>query len=534
MIGTGIGITERRPPGGAPAPTFNTIVIAGDSNTSTMPSVDDGSWAWQWLATRPETIENRAQGSRSVGTTANLNDNGNTLFGNVAENLAYGPDLITYMIGSNDWSVDGGTTDAQYRTNLTGLFDAYKSAAPALKIAWSPPPPYNPTGTPHAAKAWFDAQRASLMADARNPAVWGQWADYYTPLGEHPDFADPATAAPLFGDSVHYSAAGDDLVEAVAVAAFGTILDPTRQNSNTLYDAAWLTDETDLAVGGTITRRMIVSGLKWTGHSGGVSVTGAGSPSVKVGGVAGPAAYAYNGDVVDLTLTLSGSYETATSVDLTIGGETRTLSFTTAANVAPVSYVHGDVVGNGASSTTTNLSGLTFLDGLAVVILRAAESGASTPLLNGGAMTLRQREVEAFTGAIELWEAPVAAGSGHALAITYASSIVDRVVSYGTITDGLFVSSASNSPASEADPHLTPSVAVPANGLAIAGFLEYGAPADAATTVGSGTTLIDAARAEQFGEIHGLVVAGRATTGAASFSYKFGSFPRLIAVYGAA
>ncbi|HEU4820331.1 MAG TPA: hypothetical protein VFS87_04160, partial [Qipengyuania sp.] len=320
----------------------------------------------------------------------------------------------------------------------------------------------------------------------------------------------------------------------VAVAAFGTILDPTRQNANTLYDAAWLTDETDLAVGGTITRRMIVSGLKWTGHSGGVSVTGAGSPSVKVGGVAGPSAYAYNGDVIDLTLTLSGSYETATSIDLTIGGETRTLSFTTAANVAPVAYVHGDVVGNGASSTTTNLSGLTFLDGLAVVILRAAESGASTPLLNGGAMTLRQREVEAFTGAIELWEAPVAAGSGHALAITYASSIVDRVVSYGTITDGLFVNSASNSPASESDPHLTPSVAVPANGLAIAGFLEYGVPADAATTVGSGTTLIDAARAEQFGEMHGVVVAGRATTGAASFTYKFGSFPRLIAVYGAA
>jgi len=518
----------------APAPTFDPILIDGDSNTSTTPSVDDGSWAWQWLATRPETIENRAESSRAVGTTANLNDNGNTLFGNVAENLAYGPDLVFYMIGSNDWSVDGGTTDAQYRTRLADLFDAYKAAAPGVKIAWSPPPPYNPTGTPHAAKAWFDAQRASLMADARDPAVWGQWADYYIPLGEHPDFADAATAAPLFGDSVHFSAAGDDLIEAVAEASLGTILDPTRQNSNTLDDAAWLTDETDLAVGGTITRRMIVSGLKWTGHSGGVSVTGAGSPSVKVGGVAGPAAWAYNGDVIDLTLTLSGSYETATEVDLTIGGETRTLSFTTAANVTPASYSHGDVVSLAGGDTTASFTGLTFVDGLAFVLLQAPVGGQSPSVaLDTNAMTLRRREVGS-SGALELYTLPVAAGSSHVVAATYAAYNPGRVLAYGTIVNGAFVSATGNATADEANPHLTPSVTVPANGIALAGFQEYGTAPITPATANTGTTLIDEGKVEVFGEALGIALGSRAATGSASFNFVFGTFARLIAVFEAA
>lgn len=177
MLGLCLSLPEaaRRIPGAAaPLPAaIHTIVIEGDSITSGMPGTPNGFYSYQYGDYRADkTIEVRAQGSRAVGAPAELNDDGNTLIGNVTEDVAYGPQLITAMIGTNDFTLG---TDATYRGNLIGYFAALKAASPGVKFAWAGPIAPNPTGTPHPQKANIDAQRATLFASgstgARNPAV---------------------------------------------------------------------------------------------------------------------------------------------------------------------------------------------------------------------------------------------------------------------------------------------------------------------------------------------------------------------------
>jgi lysophospholipase L1-like esterase len=541
LRGGDAGVSPPPPP---PPPTFDTIVIEGDSITRNVSHPEEAGsdtpdfFSTLWKATAAgKTVHIRAVNSRSVGTSANLDDNGNTLFGNVAEDLAYAPDLIAFMIGTNDF-VAG--TDAAYRTNLAALHAAYKAGDPSVMIAWSPPIAMNPTGTPHPAKANFDAQRASLMASARNPATWSAWADVYLPMGEYPDFADPALAAPLFGDSVHPSAAGHLLLQDSYAAAMNSLLDTARASSTAPYNAVWPASETNLATGTEIVRRFIVAGLGRTGTALGIAVSGAGA-TIRVNGGAYGTSFGtgsgnghrlYNGDVVDLKLTTSASPDTPVSLDLTIGSETRTITYRTAAFVTPATYAHGDVIAAAGGASTASFAGLTFADGLAVIHLQANESAQSTSVtLNGNAMTLRHRQ--AGGGAIEVWEAPVAAGSGHAIAVTYGGYTAFRVLAYGTVRDGAFVSAAGSTPANQEQPHLTPSVTVPANGFALAAFREYGGPGMVPATTNAGTSFIDEGNVETFGEKAGLALGRRDTTGAASFNFAFGTYSRTILVYDA-
>ena len=67
-------------PGVAPF-AIGTMVIEGDSITSGSPSAYSADfYSYRYQDARPDlTIAVRAQGSRSVGQAANLDDNGNTL-----------------------------------------------------------------------------------------------------------------------------------------------------------------------------------------------------------------------------------------------------------------------------------------------------------------------------------------------------------------------------------------------------------------------------------------------------------------------
>lgn len=533
--------------GGVPTPAvpeFDTIVIEGDSITSNTPSTyDAGFYSYQYDDFRSDkAIEVRAQGSRVVGSSGNLNDNGNSLFGKVSEDAAYSPDLITYMIGANDFTTG---TDAAYRTNLIALRAAYASARPSMKIAWSGPIAYNPTGTPHPLKANFDTQRASLLPAARDPAVWGQWADYYLPMGEHPDFADPATAGPLFGDAVHPSAAGQTLLFNVYKAAMDTLLDPTRVNSSTLYDAAWLTSESSLTAGQTITRRMIVSGLKWTGHSGGINVTGDGSPSVKVGGVAGPAAYAYNGDIVDLTVTVSSTPLEERSVNLTIGGETRTITFTAAAAVTPVAVTSiylDDVIGSGATHDHT----VNFTTAGRYLLLATADTDRAATTLTYDpaganlAATKQTHSIGAFANSISAFIVDVPTTGSKTVRIEFGGFVSQSSLSALLIenADSTLVAvspaTAGTAPSNESDPHETAAGTVPANGLFVGGMavLELlSVDPETVPTVHTGTTLIienvfpNAGQGQRSGQIVGKRGAGSSVK--LGFNYKFGNYGRV-------
>jgi hypothetical protein len=532
------------PPPPPPPPTFARIVLEGDSITSTEPFQTinhDSFYSHTWADEHPAiTSFVSAQGSRVVGGAAyngDLADNAtNALAAQVAADLALDPDLLVAKIGVNDLSSNGCQT-ATYLQRLRDWGTQIRAAG--VKLAYASPTPIE-TGSEvdQAERDTYLAKWNALWAthDLRNPAVWGQWADYYIPLGEQPFFRQTTGWS---SEGIHPSgpvgnpARGQFHLKAAFDAAMATLLDTSRVTASSPYENVWAAfgPFTDLAPGVPITRRVILSGLAWAGHAGGVSVSG-GDAAVQTNGYAARA-YAYNGDTVDLTFTPSASYETDAAIQLTLGGETRTLTYRTAANVAPAAYQHGDIVGVGEGDSALTLTGLTFAAGTAVVIVRAAESGPSAVTLDGIALTRRRREVAQYTGAIEIWDGPVAAGSNHTLAIAYPAWTSNRVVSYGTVVNGSFTSAAGNAPTSQSEPHLLPAVTLPANGIALAGFLEYGGATITPATANTGTTLLDEGRTVVNGETHGIALGSLAASGQVSFNFAFGSYPRVVAVYAA-
>lgn len=528
-----------------PAPAFARIVIEGDSITSTTPyqaDNHDGFYSHSWADEHPSLATFvSAQGSRVVGGAGyngDLADNStNALAAKVAQDLAHDPDLITVKIGVNDLS----STGCKVPTYLQRLRDwAAQIRGAGVKVAYASPTPIE-TGS-EVDQAEYDYYMAKWNAlwtthDIRNPAVWGQWADYYIPLGEHPFFRQTTgwTSEGIHPSGpVNNPAKGQFYLKASFDAAMATLLDPSRIDAAGPYPSVWdaFGPFTDLAPGVPITRRVTLAGLAWAGHAGGVSVSG-GDAAVQTNGKIAPG-WAYNGDTVDLTFTPSASYATDASLQLTIGGETRTLTYRTAANVAPAVYQHGDIVGVAEGDGALTLTGLTFAEGIAVVVIRASDTAPVTAVkLNGVDLTRRRREAAQYTGGIEIWDGPVAAGSNHTLAVTYPAWTSNRVVSYGTITGGSFVTATGNAPMYAGEPHLFPAVTVPANGIAVAAFLEYGGASITPASFYPGTTPTDAGRTVHNSETLGIALGTRTVSGQASVNFAFGSYPRVIAVYAA-
>ena len=535
-------------PAPAPAPSFTRVVIQGDSITSGEPQQADnheGFYSYSWVQAQTDVAAVvTAKGSRTVGGAAyngNLADEGgpvgNTLWAQRTNDLSLDPQLVTAMIGVNDLSSTGISVPT-YVQRLKDWGAAIKAGG--AKVAYASPTPIEVRATIDQASYDFYMGKWNTLwttHNVRDPANWSQWADYYIPMGEHPDFLLGSHTS----DGVHLTApatnpaTGQGKLLAVYSAAMATLRDGSRINAPGPYQSVWdaFGPFTDLAAGTTIMRRVILSGLAWAGRSEGVSVTGAGNPSVKTNGKTSPG-WSYNGDVIDLTLTLSSSYETDRSIQLTIGGEARTLTFRTAANVTPAAYVHGDVAGQAEGDSSLTLPALTFASGRAVVMVATGTAALASDAvkLNGVALTRRHRETTPYTGCIELWEGPVAAGSSHTLNVTYPGWRANRIVSYGTVINGTFVSATGNAPENQSAPHETPSVTVPANGIALAGFLEYAGGASAApATTNAGTTLVDEGQLSHNSEVLGIAVGTRTTSGMASYNFVFGTFARLIAVY---
>jgi lysophospholipase L1-like esterase len=529
---------------GAPAPppfAVSTVVIEGDSITSAMPSTPSSAfYSYRYADSRPDrTIAVRAQGSRLIGTEANLDDDSNSLMGNVAEDMAYGPDLITTLIGANDMT-SGSAAD--YKTNLAAWYAAVKAARPECRVAWSAPIPYNPNGE-HPTYANFTAQRAIVMADARDPAVWGQWADYYLPLGEHPDWVEIGSA--LYGDTVHPT--GFDAVNGTGgqnrlydqfKAAIDSIADATRVSSTAPYESVWPADEDGLAANVQLVRRFVISGIAHKGLAAGVSVSG-GEVRLNGGAYGSSIGRIYNGDVIDLKLTTSEDAETATTVSLTIGSETRAIGYTTGAEAAPVEYAHGGVIyvqpGGGTTHTFENvpLAGLT---PLIFTVNRALTSVTLTPSGGGDPINATQLFEEIGDSRLEAWLASVLADD-YDIAITLTGWSKTSVLCYRTVRNANPVPAqvAHSSPGYDSPPHLTPAMTVPANGLALVFFAEYGGASITPATANSPTVLVAEGHAPAFeGETIGVAIGIIPASGQGSFQFAYGNCPRGGVVFAAA
>lgn len=538
MLGVGFSLTQvaGHRTGGATAPppaAINAIVIEGDSITSTMPSTPNSMYSYQYGSHRSDkTVVVRAQGSRTVGPIAQLNDNGNTLVGNLAEDLAYRPDLITAMLGANDL---GFATAASYRTNLTNYYAALKAAAPAVKFAWSPPTAYNPTGTPHPNYAQYMADRASILATCRDPAVWGQWTDYYLPVGEHPDLNDPTLAAALFSDAVHPSESGDDLLYAIYRAAMDSILDATRVHATVPYEAVWPTDQPGLEASTPTTVRFIVAGVAHTGLASGIAAMGGGA-LVRVNGNAWSTSIGriYNGDVVDVRMTSGATPGDTVTTALRIGSETRMLTFATAADVPQVTIADqgGQVFVYAGANSHSFAIDLT-QEGALVVWTRGKYDDQPPVAISvgGAAMTKRGNNF----GGVTQWTVEVTAAGGGGTVATGSNRtvFVDCANGVGQLcpitwcvavgADAAPVAVQVGNRGGTANPQLSDTLTVPSKGVALGVFaVEATASGYSDTTANAPCEFVARAKGAAAGSVADMMLAKRTSSGRLSWENAAG------------
>lgn len=303
---------------------FNGLLVEGDSITSGSPGVSNGSYAWLYKDANPgETINIRAQGSRALGNSGNLNDGGNTLYGHRSEDLAYNAGTWSVFIGANDLS---GTTYASGQAYFDALV-AYMAPirAAGVKVALASILPFD---SRHPQAATHNTKRAAFNTVLLNNL--SQVADYLIPFGSIPEFNTGADPLPVLSDGVHLSPTGINLTAEV----YAAVMDAIRTNAIATVPSgsAWFgADINGAAQGAVIERRYVVKGLA-PGSTASFSVAGTGG-RIKVGaGAYGTSSLTVrNGDVAMLEFTASGSLSTGRTVNITMGGATQSVTVTTAA-----------------------------------------------------------------------------------------------------------------------------------------------------------------------------------------------------------
>ena len=570
MSGLSLSIADialRRMSGAAALPiAITNMVIEGDSQSLTSPdqTINRDAFYSTTYADDPAnagvTFHVRAQVSRTIGGPAYGgpppegadigSPTGNTLLDHRGEDMAYAPQLITAMLGSNDlgtFSVDN--------TMAKWLNYAPTVRTAGIKFAVVAPPPYHPSNDNYAT---FNPRWLDYIARLRNPATRAAFADYYIPLGEHPDFRDPTLVDAMFNasDRLHLTpgaavdTSGQYRAYQVYKAAVDTIRDASRANSTSIYGSVWPASEINLTPGATITRRVMVKGVAHAGLTSGASVSGPAGTTLSLnGGTAGSTVGTnggngraiHNGDVLDITIPLSALNSSAVSIDLTIGGETRTISYTTTADVTPATYAHQDVVNVQPADTVHTYAALSFdTIGVGLLAIYSPAAAPSSISVGSASATRRVTQTTAFSGQLSVWTVPITATGARNVVVTFPAWAGQSTLSWGVVKNAdttvqqLSPASDGPGPASESSPHPTGSLTVLANGIAVAFFGEYGGASITPATAGSGTTLVDEGNGAYQSETYGIAVGTRTTTGAASFAFAFGSYPRAAVVFKAA
>jgi hypothetical protein len=530
-------------------------VIEGDSITSTTPNQVGGSaslYSYLWKTANPAmTVSVNAQSSRTVGGPAYVgpppegadvgSPAGNTLLDNRTADFAFAPQLLTVMIGANDL----GTFSAANTIEKLIAWAAPIRAA-GIRIAVGSPTPYRDTAPRHVNYASYTTHRAAYLALLRDPSVWSLFADAYVPLGEHPDFNDPALIPALYADEVHPS--GHDVAPAgsgghvrlltIFEAAMATLIDASRAGSAVMSPAAWPVGETNLMIATEIVRRFIVTGIAHAGLASGSSVSGGDAQLRLNGGAYGSSVgRIYNGDVIDLKLTTSASHDMPVSIDLTVGGETRTIVYRTVADVTPATIEAHGFAQRVAPEGTSWSNMVSFGTGTALLVLSGVRPASVAVGGNSATLLNEQAAGAGDSNCIGIYAAAVAAGS-HSIDVTWASESHGQRVSLFAATlknaDAAPIILPKRYVANESSPHILPAAIVPAGGVYIAAYLQLQGASGTDIAVSSpgmaeyGTDVVT-----YQSDTRSLCIAVSTATGlvTASFDGAFGSHVRVGAVF---
>ncbi|MHA6723766.1 SGNH/GDSL hydrolase family protein [Sphingomonas sp. RS2018] len=526
-------------PVGVAAPVaIERIVIEGDSITSTTPNQADNHvdfYGYVWNAAHATlTVSVAGQASRTVGGAGDPGSpTGNTLLDARAADMATGAQLLTVMIGANDL----GTFTAEDTLAKLEAWAAPIRAA-GIRIAISPPTPYRDAAPRHPNYAIYTERRAAYIAALRDPVGWGRFADAYIPMGEHPDFADPTR----YSDTVHPNGpvsaggTGKALLYAVFAAAMRSLIDPARRTATAPYSDVWPQDETNLAAGSSVLRRLTLSGLGDAGVASGVAVTGGGAQARLNGGAwATTLGHVYNGDTVDVRVTAATGAGDLTSYDLRIGSETRHITLRTVASVTPASYAHGGIANVQPAAADHLFPALAFA-GAGTAVLAVKGSGNPPNSVTIGGVAATRRFTLSTDGYLDLWTTELSAAGIHDVEVRHEGYRAQTTLSWGVVRDADAVPTQidASAPLHQSAPHATGALVVPARGIAVAVFGEYGGASVAPASVRSGTTFIDEARGIFQGEAQGICLGTRTDSGAATFDFAFGSHPRGAIIFKAA
>lgn len=541
----GPGVVTHGGHGDVPALTgIDTMVIEGDSITffgSTAPGAI--SFGGQYRTHRGDLhVIINAENSRSIGGPDYAGPppesgdigapEGNTLLLQRPADLATGAQLVSTMIGTN-----GMTAHSKPRM-VRDLIDwAGPLRSAGVKVIYAAPPPLD-FGEQYPYYDDFKFKRDAWMSDIRNPEVWTQWADAYNPMGEHPDLnAAPNTA--YFGggasDGVHLNLAGHNKFYEVFRAVHDSFIDAGRAASTTMYDTAWPASEINLTTSAEIVRRFIISGIARAGLDQGLSVSGAdaqirinGGPWLAAAGTSASNGYRiYNGDIAELKLTTSASNAASVGVDLTVGSETRALSYRTVAAVTPAAYTHGGGAAAVPAGATSVVADANFpAAGVAVIAVSSIGSGGA---LEAGTVTIdgtpagRLLAMSPYPNC-SVWLIEIDEAGGKDIVVSFSGTQEAAYVSWGVVENADPTPTQVDRPAfsSDSPPFLTGALTVPASGIAVVFMQEYGGAPLSPFTTNAGTDFVHEGSASYNGESVGIVTATRAASGTGSFN---GSYP---------
>jgi hypothetical protein len=499
------------------------LVIEGDSITSTAPNTPDlGFYSYLYQQSRPDkTVHVTAQGSRFIQS---VNDPTfpNTFVYQRPADLALSPDVLTILPGANDLSTSTyPTTQAWYDT-----FVAYLAPirAAGVKILVGETLPF---GTNHPSYQIHNARRLELLPLLR--AGVGVHFDGIIPFSEHPVLGDVSLWLnnSLAPDGVHPlghdpATAGSETQDHM-FDVYKAVVDPVMNGRITNTQPVQFTLGPSLAgatIGGKTRRSLIITGLG-IGVAQTCSISGPGRMR-KGAGAFGVAPFTvFNGVTVEVELDHGPGELETTSLTLTVGNSSTTLSATTGVAAAQVETVyHGFEHRPVTWPSTSETYPVAFEPGVAIVF---AYPGATGAFIDGEPM---QEIASHDSGALKVYALEVT-GPGNLTLTSAAAGSVEffqfaALTAKGASVDT--ITTVKNTPGYLASPHPLPEQTVAQGGLQIGFFHTHTGTKPTVTPI-AGTTLIDYDGEIVNTEWRGLAVVSRATTGQMALDIGFGRFP---------